>query len=374
MIKVLHSCDLNLGAEMLYPQAVCDRLSQAQLSVLDTILDLATEHGVDLLVFTGNLFAHHAPEEALREAVIHRFKALPAAIRLVVLAGCYDQPLGPDSIYHHADFSPWFVDSARANGSPLNVKDGHCPVWLYTLPWQCDAGDGALGFMQRNREKGIHLGAFHSHKLKHRPNPYQDPLAHWTKAITSWQLDYVMVGNRRAGQLSNDDGQPIADCPGAPQGLSFQEPAQRYCSLVELGEAQTTCQALPCQHLRFEQCNLVLDGHGAEEKLHKILSEKASDELALQLKLHGDIEELFDVEAIAQRHRDEFVFLTMVDETHFLNSDYMTQMAQEETVRGILCRRLVEMAVDAGENQRAVYERAVRELLHRFHAVAGEAE
>ncbi len=367
MIRLLHSSDLSLGAKLPFAPAVSERLAGAQLASLDRILAHATDHEVDLLIFTGNLFAHHAPEASLREAVAQRLAALAAPLRVVILPGCYDHPLGSDSVYRDERFQPWVIEERGVDSQPqvLNLKGGR--LSLYTLPWQCDPGHADC-YMARRPDEGLHLGAFHSLKLDQR-NPFQDPVVHWKKAIMAWNLDYVVVGNRSPGTVERG-GVLLADCPGSPQGLSFNECGERGCSLVTLDKNDVRREWLATESIRFDQQELAVLRHEPSEHFHQMLDEWAQRDVALRVRLVGGIEELFDPLTVIARHQERFALLLCDDDTRFLTSETLTRLAEEETVRGILCRRFIEKAVEAGESQRSVYEQALRELLHRFHAVA----
>ncbi|WP_321531098.1 metallophosphoesterase [uncultured Desulfuromonas sp.] len=367
MIKILHSSDLSLGGKLPFSPAVGERMAAAQLATLDRLLAHATAHEVDLLIFTGNLFAHHAPEVSLREAVAHRLTALAPTIRIVILPGCYDHPLGGDSVYRDERFHPWVVEERSVDSQPLVFNLTAGDLFLYTLPWQCDPGN-AQSYMARRCGDGVHLGAFHSLKLDQR-NPFQDPLVHWKKAILAWDLDYVVVGNRSHGTVEHG-GTLRADCPGTPQGLSFNECGERCCSVVTLGADGAALESPATESIRFEQRELAVMTHEPAEHFHQMLDEWAQRDVALRVRLVGAIEELFDPVKVVARHQERFALLACDDETRFLASETLTRLAEEETVRGILCRRFIELAVEASESQRSVYEQALRELLHRFHAVA----
>ena len=364
MIKILHSSDLNFGAQLPFSASVCKRLYVAQFAVLDRILGYAVEQQVHLLVFTGNLFARHDPDNDLKEAVAQRLASLPEDVRVLVLPGCHDYPLGQDSVYRQESFQPWLVEPRRDPG-PVCLE-GVAPIYFYTLPWQCGP-EQAGHYMSRHSGEGWHIGAFHSVKLTQR-NPFQDPLIHWKKAIRCWELDYVLVGHHSRGSIDHD-GVFLADCPGSPQGFSFHECGERYCSVVTLSEQGSTVDILPTDVIRFQKQELPMPQHDAADFLHRQLDQWAQGNLALKVRLTGAVEELFDSERELSHYRDRYALLSCEDMTRFLDSESMTQLAEEETVRGILCRRLIELAVAGGEGQRAVYEGALRELLHRFHAL-----
>ncbi|MCD6527339.1 MAG: hypothetical protein J7K75_10150 [Desulfuromonas sp.] len=373
MIKVLHTSDLNIGADLPYDGAVVNALRQAQLATLGTLVDLAIAHEVQLFVVAGHLFSSHAPHESYRGPVLQQLQRLrDHQIHIALLPGCYDHPLGSDSVYAHPDFSEWVVKDRYLQGEPAVFELNEQTLNLYTLPWQIDAGESATGFMQRHHSDGVHVGVLHSHKLEaHQVNPYQENLVCWRPAIQAWDLDYVITGNRFADQLV--DGEKIlAYCPGTPQGLSFNDCGSRCCALVVINDGRVQLTKLQCHSVLFQRQELDVTGVDTATELSCLLLDRANRELALDVKLTGTIEELHDWVLLQKQCAAEFFLLELTDSTSFLNSRYVQQMAEEDTVRGILCRRMTELAAAGGDSHCGVYEMALRELLQRFNVV-GEA-
>lgn len=373
MIKILHTSDLNIGADLAYVDAVANTLRQAQLTTLKTLVDQAIDHDVQLFVVAGNLFASHAPHECFRAAVLEQLNRLQdLQIRIVLLPGGGDHPLGSDSVYAHDDYSKWVLKDRYVQAEPESFAVNDQTVYLYALPWQIDSGESADLFMQRRTGDGIHIGLLHSHKLDtSQLNPYQENLICWRPALIGWNLDYVIAGNQFPDQLV--DGENIlAHCSGTPQGLSFMDCGSCYSAIVTIDDQRVQLTELETQSVRFERYELDISSVTNGAELNQRLLEFADRNLALAVKLIGTIEELYDWELLKHECSAAFAYLELADATSFIESRYVQQMAEEDTVRGIVCRRMVELAAVGGENQREIYEMALRELLKRFKIV-GEA-
>lgn len=370
MIKILHTSDLNFGVELPYDEVTTAALHQAQQQTLVRLVDLAIEQQVQLFVVAGNLFSSHAPSPEICQPVLQQLLRLhEEQIEIALLPGCLDHALGPDSVYMQEHYTAWELKDRFVEGEPVRYEFNGQALYLYALPWQIDRGDNAGELMQRRDADGLHIGVLHSHKLENRQvNPYQENLVCWRPAIESWLLDYVIVGNRFSDRLKAGE-RDIALCPGAPQGLSFSECGPRYCTLVTVGEDQLETQCLEVQTITFQQQELNLGDLEGSDALNEAMAHWADPRLALQLTLVGTVEHLFDCSALQRQLAKFFCYLELKDGTSFLQSCFVQQLAEEDTVRGILCRRLIELAA-ADEHQRTIYELALRELLQRFNLIA----
>lgn len=373
MIKILHTSDLNIGADLAYADAVATTLRQAQLTTLERLVDQAIDHDVQLFVVAGNLFASHAPHECYRVAVLEQLNRLQQQqISIVLLPGGGDHPLGSDSVYADDDYSDWVLKDRYVQAEPESFAVNGQTVYLYALPWQIDSGESADLFMQRRAGDGIHIGLLHSHKLENpQLNPYQENLICWRPALMEWDLDYVIAGNQFPDKLI-DGEKIIAYCPGAPQGLSFMDCGPCHSAIVTLDDQKVQLTELESQSIRFDRQELDISTVTNSLDLNQRLLALGDGNLALAVKLIGTIEELYDRELLNQECSVAFAYLDLTDATSFIDSRYVQQMAEEDTVRGIVCRRIVELAAVGSESQREIYEMALRELLQRFKIV-GEA-
>ncbi len=55
-----------------------------------------------------------------------------------------------------------------------------------------------------------------------------------------------------------------------------------------------------------------------------------------------------------------------------LTSEHIQALAQEESVRGVLVRTVLEQAANADDDEQALLEKALQLLLSRFQTLEGE--
>jgi hypothetical protein len=99
----------------------------------------------------------------------------------------------------------------------------------------------------------------------------------------------------------------------------------------------------------------------------------AQPDLSVRVELYGVIEFYLNLDDIYSRCQDKFAGISVKDHSQLLQSNYLNNMAQENTVRGIMARLLQELAEKATEKrQLRIYELALRELLARFANLSGD--
>lgn len=94
---------------------------------------------------------------------------------------------------------------------------------------------------------------------------------------------------------------------------------------------------------------------------------------ALQVELYGSVERPLCLATIAECCREHFRYLEITDRTSLLASDYVRTLARENTVRGLMVKKLLRLCADCRHDEdRVIYELALRELLLRFAEVNGD--
>lgn len=95
--------------------------------------------------------------------------------------------------------------------------------------------------------------------------------------------------------------------------------------------------------------------------------------LSLQVMLEGVPETIPDIEEISEQCVASFYDLLVIDNCRLFDSDYVRNMAQENTVSAMATKRLLALnAQTDDEHQQRIYELALRELLLRFDIMQGD--
>jgi len=100
----------------------------------------------------------------------------------------------------------------------------------------------------------------------------------------------------------------------------------------------------------------------------------AQSDLSIKITLVGniDIDIIPDTKNITNCCRESFFALELVDHTSLLESVFVREMAQENTVRGVVVKRLLELSkATTNAAQLRIYELTLRELLARFEVMQG---
>lgn len=96
-------------------------------------------------------------------------------------------------------------------------------------------------------------------------------------------------------------------------------------------------------------------------------------DLSVRITLVGAVDIIPDLAAITNRCRENFCSLELIDHTRLLGSAFVREMAQENTVHGIVLKRLLERSsATTDDHQLCIYEQTLRELLARFAVLQGD--
>jgi len=110
-----------------------------------------------------------------------------------------------------------------------------------------------------------------------------------------------------------------------------------------------------------------------ETEVCAALSQFSHPELFCEVTLVGDVDLVPDTRNIVTRCREGFRDLIVVDHTRMLKSGFVKEMARENTVHGIVVRRLLELSAATGDEHKLhIYELTLRELLARFEMMQGK--
>lgn len=141
MIRFIHTADIHFGMEnygKIDPMTgIHSRLLDFKKS-LDTCIDYAIEHNVDLLVFAGDAYKTAHPTPTQQKLLIDSFmKLYQAKIPAIIVVGNHDNPLSFGKanaldIFAHLPIDGFYVFS-KPGAITLQTKSG--PVQIVGIPW-----------------------------------------------------------------------------------------------------------------------------------------------------------------------------------------------------------------------------------------------
>lgn len=131
-MKILHTSDWHIGRTF-HQHSSLDALAE----VLDALVDLVREHGVDVVVVAGDVFDSSTPSAPAVEELDRVLVALSGTgAQVVVTSGNHDSParLGAKSAFTAAA-GVHILTRPEEHDRPVVVADEHGPVHFYGIPY-----------------------------------------------------------------------------------------------------------------------------------------------------------------------------------------------------------------------------------------------
>jgi len=139
-MKLLHFSDLHLGMENyghIDPETGLSKRFSDWQRALQQIIDLANDHDVDVVLFTGDAFKNRDPSPTYQNAFAKAIKELSKDRHVILLVGNHDLPNIENKahtleIYNSLDL-PRVIVSKRIETLSIETKSG--PLQVVTWPW-----------------------------------------------------------------------------------------------------------------------------------------------------------------------------------------------------------------------------------------------
>lgn len=374
MVRLLHTADLHLGAPFVFLGDNAPKRRQDQLRTWERLVETAIRQRVHLFVVAGDLFDQSQPDKELVARVQSQLqRLLHQGIVPVLLPGTHDHMGFGEGVYAQALAAGCVQLTEPCQSEPLQVQAGGETVYLYGLSYQGQDLEQACRAMQRRWAEGWHIGLVHGSWQQSASQPLRDKDVPFTREqLLEWQLDYVALGQYHNFQSLTDEAGRLRACyPGSPEGRRFGENGARYAAVVTLEGDAAQVQAVSVATRRLEEGQLDLSGCADLEAAVAAVERWADPELLLRLELTGVLETPLDIEVIEQRQLDNFAYLELVDRTSLCTAHWVSQLSQEDTVRGEVVRQARQALSGASAEQKPVLEEALRLVLSRCQ---GDAE
>ena len=154
------------------------------------------------------------------------------------------------------------------------------------------------------------------------------------------------------------------------EGLNFGEDGERQLVVVEFSDkgVSLTKESFNKRTLLSDELNL----NGSEDAASEVrtkLSELASENLLLQLKLTGTIGSVLDVAALRAAYEEQFFYLDLKDETSIVDSELIKLIQNENNVRGTFVTMLMDGINELDEREIKVRELALRKGLESLGGI-----
>lgn len=362
MVRILHLADLHLGWQPRFLGAKAAARQQERDRLLTRAVELVlNEEPVDVVIIAGDLFETHTPPQPLVESVLADLDKLVAAgVQLITVPGNHDEITYADSVYREQ--SARWPGILIQNPMPDHVASFDVkgtPVHVYGLAYT-----GGLTRLQppltdfpRLDEQGVHVAVFHG-SLDWDAGERSLPLS--SEALARAGYDYVALGHIHLHEV-HDVGRGKAVYAGATEGKSFSDTGTGAFCFTRLsgGEAHVELQPVDVRSIAEKRVD-VTDLEDADAIAERAAAE-ADGEAIVRVRLVGAAMAPLSTDVLAERLRDLYYYVEVVDETTLLDADIIAALAKEPTVRGQFVRRMQEgLAAATDEKERMRWQGALR--------------
>ena len=220
MLKLLHTADLHLGLESAqFEPDARRRLARARLDVARTILSVAEQYAVDVVLWAGDIFDTPEPGEDWWRGFANVLTSRHGWSRPVVLLPGNHDPIRPQSVYHpdhpFRKLLPAWVHVVDSDHFELAVGPD---AVLLAAPCRSMAGAEDLALSLPGRMEGdtrIRVGLVHGSTFDIEGYQTSFPIA--PDAPKQRGLDYLAVGDTHGFRVIAEGGVAPIVYPGAPE-------------------------------------------------------------------------------------------------------------------------------------------------------------
>lgn len=362
-MRLLHLADLHLGWRPAgWPPERAAQRRRRRDAVLERAVDVALAEGASLAVVVGDLFDTFDPDEGLVAYALEQLRRLERGGAMpVTVPGRHDELSYATSVYRRLrEEWPGLLVSEPSPAHLASLELGGEHVHLYGMAF--GGGPGATGVPVRRfprlERPGLHIAAFHG--VLGPATGHARLTALDTDALAAARYHYVALGSQHDPLRHRFPAGP-AVYPGSPEALGFGDGGCGTVTVAEWdGEAvHPRDVAVPVQAVRDARLDVTPIDDVAE--VDAFLASLADPEAVQRVRLEGLLwlPEL-DVEALEERHRDDFFHLEVHDAASGLAPELLAGWAQEASVRGAFVARMLDrMGATAGRERRR-FERGLR--------------
>lgn len=371
MVRFIHLADVHLGARPAYLGERAEERARDFEAAFKRAIDFACDvaNKIDLVLIAGDLFDTHNPAERLVALVEAQFqKIADAGKRTVLIAGTHDSYRYPDCVYRLRTFPGMELLTDPNIDKPHTITVRNEPVYVYGMSWDPRTSRPPYDAFRRQDLPGIHIALLHG-SVKGNPEWELEsrdvPLS--LEQLGKSGMHYVALGHyhnfreERAGDVR-------VVYPGTLEGRKFGENGPRYLVVVTIEGDSVGVEKVGFNQrtLEEERIDFALQNIQTPEDLIHEIEGRAHPNLILRLVLDGQSEFSINGEVIRERMRDKLFHLEIDDQTTAFGSARIRRFEEERTIRGLFVRRMQEQIRSASDEERPLYEHALKIGLEQF--------
>lgn len=371
-IRLMHLADLHLGAPMSYlGDKALQRTSELE-SALYRALALAPEKGVHAVVIAGDLFDSFNPPADLVGRVKGEFrKVVDNGIPTVLIPGTHDSHRYAKCVYTNNEFPG--VDIILDSSRPVRKDIDGQPVFFYGYSGARPGKENRSEF-RRGAEDGIHIALAHGtvQEGDHWSTSPRD-YALSPEDIEKSDFDFVALGHHHSFQEFRL-GKTVAAYPGTLEGRKFGENGDRYLIIAEIGPNGVSIEKMKHNVRTVSEISIDLTSAGvaSDSELADSIEKQADPDGIVRVVLMGAADFIPEKSEIESGLTDRFFYLEIVDETTICSSDRIETFKNENTVRGMFTRKMIEKIEQSSGADLTAAELALRLGIEQFLRMSDE--
>lgn len=349
-VRFLHAADLHLDSPfegLRSGKAAVRRKEQRML--LQRMAELVREEQLQFVLLPGDLLDSDWSFAETGEALCACFRQM--AVPVFIAPGNHD----------------WY--SARSPYARLPLPENvrlfrKNELEVFSLP---GLGIRVYGAAYLGKESPSLLTGFHAERgdgmlnllclhaeVTEKDSPYA-PIRE--EELASSGLHYAALGHiHQASGLQKAGGTWYA-WPGCPEGRGFDEYGEKTVSIVELSESGCSLQPVSIARRRYEILRVDVTGSDPLLAVHSRLPDETARDI-YRVILTGEVDSPPDLQRLQQNLSELFYALQLRDETRLRQNIW--DRAGEDSLRGLFLKKLLEMAEQAGPEERMRIEQAAR--------------
>ncbi len=371
MIHFLHLADLHLGAKTSYLGSRATERGRDFLEAFKRAVDFAIREEIDFLVIAGDFFDTPNPsDETLRFAIAELKKLYQANIPVILTPGNHDAIGMPGSVYTDPNSEIRrlvnFVDTPNPRHVATEIIHGEL-VHFYSMAWDFQRSKPPFDDFHALDEPGYHIAVLHGTLEEGRftdVHSREVPLK--LSNLSETCMDYIALGHIHAPQEHAAGPIPVV-YPGTLEGKRFTPGEEGTRSLVVVtldGKARPQIERIPWNQriLLSAEINLSEEAVESDDDVVAIICDSYGDpNKLLRIKFTGTPPFFLDVDKLYERLSGDLYWIDIRDDTDVFDSRLIDEWGQEETIRGLLVRKLRDRMVSIeGEEARQKVELAMK--------------
>lgn len=359
-IRILHTADLHLGAEYKSFKQKSSELQQESLEAFEKMVHYVIDpyNEINVLIIAGDLFDTPKVDLPLVEKVRDLLqKVTDKDILLYILPGNHDSYSYKNSVYRTIDFPGKviktsdfsLIDHVSVKGEPLFIYSG-----LYEVN---NPHKRILKDFKIENQPGAHVGILHgSLELKEISIPDRElPFSYEEFAYSG--LNYLALGHFHSYKEKQKDQEHKCVYSGSLVPRTIDEYGDKYSVVVEIKQNNTvSLEKLQFSKVRAEKriLDVIKEDIHSIQDLVDLLKRNKDIYLILDLCIKGVIDFSINEKDLQEILEDYYYYIRVTNETKYIQSSLIKQISQEETIRGLFFRKLIEKEEKMGKEKQKI--------------------